>query len=790
MLSVQTMWAEAPANYYSTADGKSGEGLREALQSIIDNHTVVSYDNLWNLYEASDTHEDGSIWDMYSTCEWSYSEDQCGNYGSVCDCYNREHSVPKSWFNEGRPMYSDAFHLYPTDGKVNGQRSNYPFGECENGESAGGRALGRLGSSTFPGYSGRVFEPDDEYKGDFARTYFYMATRYAGQCESWGQGVFSNANYGLTDYAVALFMKWHREDPVSEKERVRNDAIYGINNNTGYKQGNRNPFIDYPCLAEYIWGSKKGESVDFEVLMSSYNPDFDSSDLTGCDCTPTEPAIIYPDNGSTLNIGGANIGETVKSTVTVNGVLISVPVSVSLSGNNAALFSLSRSELQPSEVNSGCTLEVTYTPTSIGTHTATLTLSNSEMEAVTVTVTGSCRAELVSPQDQTLYLNENNVGATETLAVTVKATNISSSLTLSLTGEDADLFSLSKNNLTADEAKAGSEITLSYTPAALGTAYATLEISCDELAERTIEIQGITVFNALPATDVSKRSFTANWTNAGVAKYTVDIYTKTETEGGRSVIVDIPNLTGVDDIENDSHLSGSGRILDENGVLRLGSGSGDGSIVTKGIDFSNGGRVTVRAAQYHDDNSYLKVEAGNTEVGNVKLTGSFSEYSFDIPSSAGNVTISQGQTGERVLINSLKIEAGQESTLKKQPVEGYPTVVNNTTSHIVTGLAENTDYFYTVTLPDGTVSDEMAVRTSGTSTGIDYVEQDKLLYYQDGGGSIHILNLTPGCPLYIYSVNGMLISVRDNCRAEETFTLPTGIYILKTENQYIKVTAR
>ena len=237
--------AEAPVNYYTSANGKSGDALRKALQAIIDNHTVVSYANLWKLYEASDTREDGSVWDMYSTCDWTYERDQCGSsYSSVCDCYNREHSVPKSWFNEGKPMYSDAFHLYPTDGKVNNQRGNFPFGECANGKRLSNSALGRLGSSTFSGYSGTVFEPDDEYKGDFARTYFYMATRYAGQCESWGQGVFSSANCGLTDYAVALFMKWHREDPVSEKERIRNDAIYGIDNSTGYKQGIRNPFID------------------------------------------------------------------------------------------------------------------------------------------------------------------------------------------------------------------------------------------------------------------------------------------------------------------------------------------------------------------------------------------------------------------------------------------------------------------------------------------------------------------------------------------------------------------
>lgn len=107
------------------------------------------------------------------------SKEQCGQYSTLGDCYNREHSFPKSWFNDDSPMVSDAFHIYPTDGKVNSQRNNYPYGECANGTtlSPNGKvkALGKLGTSTFPGYSGTVFEPDDEYKGDFARSYFYMA---------------------------------------------------------------------------------------------------------------------------------------------------------------------------------------------------------------------------------------------------------------------------------------------------------------------------------------------------------------------------------------------------------------------------------------------------------------------------------------------------------------------------------------------------------------------------------------------------------------------------------------
>lgn len=156
-------FATEPDGYYSSCENKGGAALLTALRAKVGPHTTVSYDGLWDLYTRSDVKPNGKLWDMYSTKEWTPGKEKCGNYKLVGDCVNREHSFPKSWFNDAKPMYSDAFHLYPTDGKVNGQRSNYPFGECANGTTlpANGsvRALGRLGTSTFPGYTGRVLNP-------------------------------------------------------------------------------------------------------------------------------------------------------------------------------------------------------------------------------------------------------------------------------------------------------------------------------------------------------------------------------------------------------------------------------------------------------------------------------------------------------------------------------------------------------------------------------------------------------------------------------------------------------
>lgn len=260
-----TATAQIPDGYYGRLVGKTGEAqILQALSDIISKHTVVSYSGLWDVYPTSDV-KNNKIWDIYSTCDFTPKADQCGNYSNVCDCYNREHSVPKSWFNEATPMYSDAFHLYPTDGKVNNQRSNYPYGECSGGTSLGGKALGKLGTSTFAGYTnvGTVFEPVDEYKGDLARTYFYMVSCYYDRNFTYKEGAktftWSNGKAGLTPYAQAFLLKWARQDAVSTKETDRNEAIEKF-------QHNRNPFIDCQGLEEFIWGDKAGQTITVQDL--------------------------------------------------------------------------------------------------------------------------------------------------------------------------------------------------------------------------------------------------------------------------------------------------------------------------------------------------------------------------------------------------------------------------------------------------------------------------------------------------------------------------------------------
>ncbi len=248
------LYAQIPPGYYDNAIGDTGVVMKMALHNIIKGHTSRSYTQLWTDFQTTDKKANGKVWDIYSDnpggtppYEYTFVTDQCGNYSTEGDCYNREHSFPKSWFSKASPMYTDLFHLYPTDGKVNGMRSDYPYGEVGTATwtSLNGS---KLGACVTAGYSGTVFEPIDAYKGDLARTYFYMAVRYYTEDGSWpGSAMVNGAE--PKPWALAMLYQWHLADTVSQKEIDRNNAIYGI-------QHNRNPFIDHPEWVDSVWFPK------------------------------------------------------------------------------------------------------------------------------------------------------------------------------------------------------------------------------------------------------------------------------------------------------------------------------------------------------------------------------------------------------------------------------------------------------------------------------------------------------------------------------------------------------
>ena len=242
--------------YYQSISGTTtGATLKTSLHNLIKDHTNRGYNFAYQAYPYTDADEDGYIIDTYSACkfkaDYDYQGGPCGmnNYSKEGDCFNREHTIPQSIFSEGQPMKSDLHHLLPTDGYVNNRRGNYPHAEV--GEATFTSSNGtEVGSSSTPGYEGTACEPIDEYKGDFARIYFYMVTRYEDALPNWGSyACFTKNTFpSLSDWAIDLYLKWNAQDPVSEKEINRNNAIYGY-------QYNRNPFVDHPEYAVRIWGS-------------------------------------------------------------------------------------------------------------------------------------------------------------------------------------------------------------------------------------------------------------------------------------------------------------------------------------------------------------------------------------------------------------------------------------------------------------------------------------------------------------------------------------------------------
>jgi endonuclease I len=272
-----------PQGYYNGTEGLSGNALKSALHNIIKNDNHVSYSGMWSAYQVTDKRPGTNyVWDIYSDVpngippyNFTFVTDQCGSYSGEGDCYNREHLWAQSWTNNDGTHKTDLHHVYPTDGYVNGKRGNYAFGEVSNPAWISQNG-GKLGSNTASGYNGTVFEPIDEYKGDIARALMYVSVRYYQEDGGWATSDMTNKSV-IKDWAMTMLIRWHREDPVSEKEINRNNAVYG-------KQGNRNPFVDNMDFAELIWvpGWVGIEENEYAVLVDVWpNPATSTVNIKG-----------------------------------------------------------------------------------------------------------------------------------------------------------------------------------------------------------------------------------------------------------------------------------------------------------------------------------------------------------------------------------------------------------------------------------------------------------------------------------------------------------------------------
>ena len=283
--------AQIPSGYYNGTETVSGFNLKTKLTDIVTSGSQDKGYN-WAVFATADLdkyyEKDNTVLDVYSEIpngpdpyNYKIATNQCGNYGGEGGCYNREHTIPKSTFGDRTPMHNDYHHLLPTDGYVNGKRSNYPYGEVGTA-SWTSKNGSKLGNSKLNGYAGTVFEPIDEFKGDIARIYFYFATRYQKEITTFTYDMYDGTTTKVfKEPFLSMLLRWHQQDPISQKEIDRNNAVYKY-------QGNRNPYIDHPEWIEDIWG--KVMSADDLVFSKNYK--------------------IYPNpskSGSSISVQGDNL---------------------------------------------------------------------------------------------------------------------------------------------------------------------------------------------------------------------------------------------------------------------------------------------------------------------------------------------------------------------------------------------------------------------------------------------------------------------------------------------------
>lgn len=256
------MLAQIPEGYYSSLKGKKGAELKSAIHDIIKKANVLSYGSgnrsTWWGFWSTDRDESGRFIDRYSSeSEWEMSTSQ----GAVGAGMNIEHSFPKSWWGGAKNQaYEDLYNLMPCESKINSKKSNYPMGIVVSGDIGNGWT--KVGKGT----DGKWYwEPADPWKGDFARGYMYMATAYQDYNWSGNQApqILQQGAYPtLKEWAYKLYIQWAKADKPNALEIKRNNEVAKI-------QGNRNPYVDFPNLMEYVWGDSTNIAFNPETTVKS-----------------------------------------------------------------------------------------------------------------------------------------------------------------------------------------------------------------------------------------------------------------------------------------------------------------------------------------------------------------------------------------------------------------------------------------------------------------------------------------------------------------------------------------
>ena len=383
-----TAAASYPDGYYNRMDGKRKEILKTAAKQCVQSHKRLDYSDLPEYWQYSDVYPDLTDgmkrwWDMYSDALYLIRPGQTGRQSFSSNKMQREHAVPKSWWKkagsvEYTPAYSDMWNLYPSDGAANQAKLNYPFGETRTTTFDNGVTKVGAPKAGYGGGNSHVFEPADEYKGDFARAIFYMATVYDDLQWVYDYMFVSNTYPTLVPWAANMLLQWARQDPVSQKEIDRNNYVEQY-------QGNRNPFVDFPNLAEYIWGIRQDETF----IISEQENTGTTPPITG------DPEITAPVNGESLDFGQTAAGHAVNRALQITGYNMTSPLSLRVVGADKSCFIPEVSSIPATIMNQngGYLLNITYLPAATGRHDAKLTLYDGGIEgSIVVALRGEALA--------------------------------------------------------------------------------------------------------------------------------------------------------------------------------------------------------------------------------------------------------------------------------------------------------------------------------------------------------------------------------------------------------------
>lgn len=290
------------AQYASSLNGLKKEQLKAALHKLMDKKNVLPYGGggkgtWWGFWYTDRNPQTNECYNRYSDKKFFF---ESTNTGRAIGGMNIEHSFPKSWWGGHKnDAWCDLYNLYPSDSKANSSKSNYVMGVVVNVKENAGEGYDKVGTGYADGKLVNMWEPGDRFKGEFSRSYMYMTTTYQNlSFVSEGAKQLQTGAYPtLKKWSSDLFRQWSKNDRVDEMEIKRNEAVYKI-------QNNRNLFIDYPNLAEYVWG----DSMDVEFNpYRSITTASDDARYTGM-IAPEDP--VTPDNPVVTPQGGTFVKTT------------------------------------------------------------------------------------------------------------------------------------------------------------------------------------------------------------------------------------------------------------------------------------------------------------------------------------------------------------------------------------------------------------------------------------------------------------------------------------------------